>query len=77
MCINVLPVCMFVYHSCAWIPQGQNRSPGTRVTDSYELPCGCWELKLSPLNQCSQPLGHLSNPTERCQTLLQQRACGT
>jgi hypothetical protein len=21
-------------------------SPGTGVTDSYELPCGCWEFNL-------------------------------
>ena len=27
------------------------RSPGARVTDSYELPCGCWELNLGPLEE--------------------------
>lgn len=25
------------------------RYPGTGVTDSYELACGCWELNLCPL----------------------------
>jgi hypothetical protein len=27
------------------------RSPGTEVTDSCELPCGCWELNLGPLEE--------------------------
>ena len=27
------------------------RSPGTGVTDSCELPCGCWELNLGPLQE--------------------------
>jgi hypothetical protein len=26
-------------------------SLGTGVTDSYELPCGCWELNLGPLEE--------------------------
>ena len=25
------------------------RSPGIGDTDSYEVPCGCWELNLGPL----------------------------
>jgi len=27
------------------------RSPGTGVTDRCELPCGCWELNLGPLEE--------------------------
>jgi len=27
------------------------RSPGTGVTDSCELPCGCWELNSGPLQE--------------------------
>ena len=30
------------------------RSPKTRVTDSYEPPCGCWELNSGPLEE--QPM---------------------
>jgi hypothetical protein len=26
-------------------------APGTGVTDSCELPCGCWEPNLSPLEE--------------------------
>ena len=29
------------------------RSPGTEVTDSCELPCGCWELNSGPLEEQS------------------------
>lgn len=25
--------------------------PGTGIVDSCELPCGCWELNLSPLEE--------------------------
>ena len=34
------------------------RSPRTRVRDSFELPCECWELNLVPLQEkikCSLP----------------------
>lgn len=27
------------------------QNPGTRVTGSYELPCGCQKLKLGPLEE--------------------------
>jgi hypothetical protein len=27
------------------------RSPGTRVIDNCELPCGCWKLTLGPLEE--------------------------
>lgn len=42
-CIKVLPACMFVSHMCAGYPQRPEegiRSPGTRVTDGWGLPCG-------------------------------------
>ena len=37
------------------------RSPGTGVTDSCELPCGCWELNLCPLGE--QPALLTSEPS--------------
>lgn len=46
-CINVLPVYMWVYRVHAWCPQRSENgvgSPGTKVTDSCEVPYGCWEL---------------------------------
>lgn len=54
--MNVLPVYMYAYHINTWIPQGQNRSPGTTVIDNCELPCG---------SSRQVPLSHLSSPTER------------
>lgn len=42
MFIGVLPACMCV--------EGF-RSPGTRVTDRCELPCGFWKLNPSPLEE--------------------------
>lgn len=27
------------------------QTPETVVTDSYDLPCGCWELTLDPLKE--------------------------
>lgn len=38
--VSILPVYnMYVYHVCAWY---LIRSPGTRVRDVYEVPCGSW-----------------------------------
>jgi hypothetical protein len=31
--------------------RGYPGSPGTGVTDGYELPSGCWEFKLDPLQK--------------------------
>jgi hypothetical protein len=28
-------------------------SPGSGITDGAELPCGCWELNLGPLEEQS------------------------
>jgi hypothetical protein len=41
MYIGVLPACL-----CEGVT-----SPGTEATDSGELPCGCWELNLGPLEK--------------------------
>lgn len=43
---------MYVFvHVCtfAWRPEEDIGFPGTRVTDSYELLCRCWEL--NPLEE--------------------------
>ena len=39
---------MFCLHVCLCEGVG---SPGTGVTDSCELPCGCWVLNLSSLEE--------------------------
>jgi hypothetical protein len=48
---------LFIFISCALVfclhvclCEGV-RSPGTGVTDIYELPCECWELNLGPLEK--------------------------
>ena len=40
-CLSCIHVCMYV---CV-------RVSGTRVIDSCELPCECWELNLDPLEE--------------------------
>jgi hypothetical protein len=37
------------------------RSPGTGLTGSYELPCGCWELNPDPLEH--QPVLLTAEPS--------------
>ena len=37
------------------------RFPGTGVTDSCELSCGCWELNLGPLGK--QPVLQTAEPS--------------
>ena len=37
------------------------RSPGTEVTDGHELPSGCWELNLDPLEE--QPVHLTAEPS--------------
>ena len=39
---------VFYLHACLVVGV---RSPGTRVTDTCELPCGYWELNLGPLEE--------------------------
>ena len=47
--IDVLPACTICMHSCFLWRLEEHPTPGTRVTDRHELPCGCWELNLGPL----------------------------
>jgi hypothetical protein len=51
MCVGILPACL-----CKG-----SRSSGTGVTDCCELPCGCWELNLDPLEE--QPLPLTTEPS--------------
>lgn len=55
MCVFCLYVCMHVHHLCPWCLQrseeGGVRSPGTRRVNGSEPICGCWELKLDPLQE--------------------------
>ena len=44
------------------------RSPGTGVTDSRELPCGCWELNLDPLEE--QPVLLTTEPSLQSQSFV-------
>jgi hypothetical protein len=57
MCTCALPACMYV---CLCESIGHLK---TGATDSYELPCGCWELNPGPLksSQCSEPLSPFSS----------------
>ena len=51
MCVSILATCMAV-HMYARCPQKSEegiRSPGTRVTDGCEPPCGCWKVNPGPL----------------------------
>lgn len=47
-------VCLHVYHMCGLVPMGATesfRSFGTGVTNVCELPCGCSEANLGPLQE--------------------------
>jgi E3 ubiquitin-protein ligase NEDD4 len=33
------------------VPEEGAGSPGNGVTDSCELPCGCWELIMGPMEE--------------------------
>ena len=49
MCMNVLPTCVDVHHVCTWYLQKSEestRSPGTGVTDSWDLPQWLWGSNL-------------------------------
>ena len=48
ICMGVLPARMSV---SVQRPEEGTQSSGTRVTDGCELPGGCWELNLSPLEE--------------------------
>lgn len=54
MGMTVLPACMFVHHMHTRCPQKSKESiryPGTGIADGCELPCECWELTFSPLEE--------------------------
>lgn len=56
MCMDVLPVCISVYHMhawCLWRSEEDIISLGTRVIDSCEWPFDCWELNQEPLEEQS------------------------
>jgi hypothetical protein len=49
-----LPACIPVYHVHAWCPQRPEdciSSPGTEVIRGCELPSGCWDSNLDPLEE--------------------------
>jgi len=50
--MHVLPTCLYVHHTgTCYLQRSEEgiRSPGTGVTDVYELPYWCWELNLGLL----------------------------
>lgn len=62
VCVSVLAACLSVCHvhtwNLWWAEEGDG-SPGTRVTDSCRLPCGCTYMGLTDI-QC-QPLLFLTH----------------
>ena len=54
MCTTILPECVSAHCRQTWyqwrLEEGI-RNPGTRMTQTQvcELPCGCWESNLGPL----------------------------
>lgn len=51
---SVLPACTYVYHIHAWHPQRSEetvRSTGTGVTGYCEIPFGCWDPNVAPLQE--------------------------
>ena len=66
----VLPVFVYVYHGHSWCPLRPEkgfRSLETRIADSWELPCGCWELNSGPLEEI--PVFLTAEPLLRCMYL--------
>ena len=54
MCMCILPACVYTYHvhaRCPWGPKVGVVSPGSRVHDASESPCGCLEANLGPLQE--------------------------
>lgn len=54
-----------------YIPEGQKRAPGL-TTDGHEPTCGCWELKLGPVEK--QPMLSTSEPPHRPLFCLREQA---
>lgn len=71
MCMNALPVCMYLYHMWAcYLGRFQNgvRSPGTEVTTGIcEPPCGYLEVNLGPVLE--QPVFLIAEPSLQPQIL--------
>ena len=49
-------MCLLTCMRTAWVLSSQRpeegiRSSGTDITDSYEMPCGCWEPNPGPLQE--------------------------
>ena len=68
MRVCVLPACksaqhMTHNHLCPQRPEEGAGSPGARVTDSCEPPCGGWELNPGPLEE--QPVFLTTEPSPR------------
>ena len=64
LCMNGSPICMSVYHLCAWGPQKPDEGvgvPETRIAHDCELPRG-WELESK------------ARSSERAMSALNQRA---
>lgn len=40
-----------VHAGCTWKPEEGVRSSGTEVTGGFQLPYGCWEHNVSPLEE--------------------------
>jgi hypothetical protein len=65
--VGILHVCMYVcvcYVPCVCLLLKEKMyvgSPGTRVLDSWEPPCGCWEPNLGPLKE--QPVFFTMEPS--------------
>lgn len=58
-----LSVCVFCWHiyiPCVcqepMEPERASNFPGSRVSDGWDLPCGCWEPHLGPLEEQPEPL---------------------
>lgn len=51
LCIWVLCLHICMYIICMFRVQKRVAGPGTIVTDSCILPCGCWELTQGPLQE--------------------------
>lgn len=66
VCICV-PACMFIYQmhsSCQRRPEEGTGAHESEVTESSELPCGCWVLNLDLCknSENSQTLSYFSSP---------------
>lgn len=61
MCESFACMYVYMYHVCGWCSQRSGKSagsPGAGVTESCELPCGCWVLNPSPLQGVTTALPH-------------------